>query len=81
MGNVFYNFVALHIAAQVVKRTTNTGIRYKKVEPSSTSWNMSLQFARLNIVARQVSQASGNTGNDAFQLAKKRCCATSCKKN
>ena len=30
MGNVFYNFVALHIAAQVVKRTTNTGIRYKK---------------------------------------------------
>ena len=39
----------------------------QKVEPSSTSWNMSLQFARLNIVARQVSQASGN---DAFQLAK-----------
>ena len=80
MGNVFYNFVALHIAAQVIKRTTNTGIRYKE-------WNrlllrgISLQFARLNIVARQVSQASGNTGNDAFQLAKKRCCATSCKKN
>ena len=45
----------------------------------STFGNMLLQLATLKFVARQVACGGGNTGNNALQLAKQHCCATSCK--
>jgi len=50
-----------------------------KAEPSSTSCNMLLQLATLKFVAREVACGGGNTGNEALQIAKQQCCATSCR--
>ena len=46
---------------------------------SSTFGNMLMQLATLKFVVRQVACGVGNTGNKALQLAKRQCCATSCK--
>ena len=80
-GNIFVQLVAQHcckVLLPVLPPPQTTCQTSGFVAKGRTEFYF-VQLATLKFVARQVACRVGNTGNKALQLAKQKCCATSCK--